>query len=684
MTIVKRGSKFRVVSGEGKNLGESSTKGGAAKRLGQVEWFKEYKKCIVDSSLVKGNEGMQQYVPVIFNVAKPKDIEAQKLDFPSTTKQMELRDVKQPEFPSTPFTGEAYAQSFHNPRPSNSVKDGTHVDIEGGKNTEYSPGSFRGEHGPDIQHKGSDYVPKKDNKTRKSILIAGKRVIIKGSEGSDNSNLRGYPIDQAEEGNKRKDFINSQQTKEKVKAYEDAKRNYAPGNGPFQLAMDAETAYLGRGRDSKPIGEYTREYPGAKVTFNQPIDPNKKAKKTLVHLTEGARDVKARRETSRAESADKIGMKFDEKTKTLTKKSKNGIMRIILQYTQNQPLAAGFKPLLAHLVKEEEDPNMDERTKTKKAMTTEQVHEKIKSTTKNPVGPKLNKLITPDADTQEHDDAAGVHPGFGVHGGKLGKDKSKAASIYTIPGALVSRTSGGKEGVKLMHDMDKFKKKDPSDLDPKPPSDTSRLDKGYRSTGFKEKPKRKIGEEEAVSRDINRRHYDQYTPAGIAKRVERDKAAAGEGTEKGGFKDKWIKQQESAGKDPAEVPPEAVRADQKAGDAHEEALHRRRWGLKRLKVEKSRPNPVKGGIGDKLDYKDVDEKELGEGIKVEQEHVKNSDDDEDKKKIKAADIAMDHLEEDDKYYTHLNEMEREAKEEDKADTKKKRLLKIGKSILRII
>lgn len=38
--IVKVGSKFRVQSESGKNLGTYSTRGEAAKRLEQVEYFK--------------------------------------------------------------------------------------------------------------------------------------------------------------------------------------------------------------------------------------------------------------------------------------------------------------------------------------------------------------------------------------------------------------------------------------------------------------------------------------------------------------------------------------------------------------------------------------------------------------------------------------------------------------------
>jgi hypothetical protein len=42
-TIVKKGGKYEVQSKSGKNLGQSDTKAGAVKRLGQVEWFKKHK-----------------------------------------------------------------------------------------------------------------------------------------------------------------------------------------------------------------------------------------------------------------------------------------------------------------------------------------------------------------------------------------------------------------------------------------------------------------------------------------------------------------------------------------------------------------------------------------------------------------------------------------------------------------
>jgi len=73
-----------------------------------------------------------------------------------------------------------------------------------------------------------------------------------------------------------------------------------------------------------------------------------------------------------------------------------------------------------------------------------------------------------------------------------------------------------------------------------------------------------------------------------------------------------------------------------------------------LKAKKERKtNKIKGGIGDDLEEKDVSKKELEMGIGVEKEHSPD-------KHIRE-DISFDHLEEDDKYYTHLREMEKKYK-----------------------
>jgi hypothetical protein len=54
---------------------------------------------------------------------------------------------------------------------------------------------------------------------------------------------------------------------------------------------------------------------------------------------------------------------------------------------------------------------------------------------------------------------------------------------------------------------------------------------------------------------------------------------------------------------------------------------------------------IKGGLGDKLNPKDVNREELKKGIRHEMEHTKDP-------KI-AAEIALDHLAEDPNYYTNM-------------------------------
>lgn len=54
---------------------------------------------------------------------------------------------------------------------------------------------------------------------------------------------------------------------------------------------------------------------------------------------------------------------------------------------------------------------------------------------------------------------------------------------------------------------------------------------------------------------------------------------------------------------------------------------------------------MNGGYADKRSPKDFDKKQLAIGIKVEMEHTKD--------KHTATEIAMDHLEEDPKYYKKL-------------------------------
>lgn len=63
------------------------------------------------------------------------------------------------------------------------------------------------------------------------------------------------------------------------------------------------------------------------------------------------------------------------------------------------------------------------------------------------------------------------------------------------------------------------------------------------------------------------------------------------------------------------------------------------------------PNILIGGKGDKLSSKDVDPFEYAKGLKVEKEHTTD--------KNIASEIVLDHLAEDDKYYTHLESIHKE-------------------------
>ena len=85
-------------------------------------------------------------------------------------------------------------------------------------------------------------------------------------------------------------------------------------------------------------------------------------------------------------------------------------------------------------------------------------------------------------------------------------------------------------------------------------------------------------------------------------------------------------------------------------------VKKKSFNLKRnliAKKDEKRENPIKGGKGDDLTEKDVNSQELKWGIEIEKEHSP-------KKDIRK-DISFDHLEEDDKYYTHLREMEKKYK-----------------------
>lgn len=64
-------------------------------------------------------------------------------------------------------------------------------------------------------------------------------------------------------------------------------------------------------------------------------------------------------------------------------------------------------------------------------------------------------------------------------------------------------------------------------------------------------------------------------------------------------------------------------------------------------LEATRPNPIKGGVGDRLGPGDVSWKELLKGVADEREHSPDPE--------VEADIAFDHLAQDKKYYSHRPE-----------------------------
>ena len=68
-----------------------------------------------------------------------------------------------------------------------------------------------------------------------------------------------------------------------------------------------------------------------------------------------------------------------------------------------------------------------------------------------------------------------------------------------------------------------------------------------------------------------------------------------------------------------------------------------------------------GGLADDMPDKDFDQDQIDKGIVVEREHVGNNDDE------VAKEIAKDHLMEIADYYDRLENMEEDAKQEEKAD-----------------
>ena len=73
--------------------------------------------------------------------------------------------------------------------------------------------------------------------------------------------------------------------------------------------------------------------------------------------------------------------------------------------------------------------------------------------------------------------------------------------------------------------------------------------------------------------------------------------------------------------------------------------------LSKAAERKGRQDLVEGGLGDDACFADVDPEQLRMGIDIEMEHTDDQ--------AVAAEIALDHLQEDPQYYTHLTEMEKE-------------------------
>ncbi len=740
MTIKKVSGGEIVVSHTGKRLTKPKSHEGAVKDLRRIEYFKNHpdSKAVVNPDLIKDG---RLYSPVVFqtrgNVGK-NDIEGEKIDFPSTGKAYDLEASVPRDFPSTAETGQPIAAAFGSPSENE-----------------------RSWNGPDTQHKGSDY-PKKS--TRKSLMIAGRRVkLIKGSEGSDNGNLGGYPIDAAEEAEKRKAFIRAEALKEKMKEREtgrsvlniasspegylgrskdselnkgnkDAATNPKPdqskrflgdaehmeqhgkpgdekkfydrnssdvagqkkqlsmfkrhmtkkGDVPTLEKLSSDTSslheYGRKSKDSDKIGEYTVESPDrTKVYKRAYIDPNKPHTVSLIHY-----------------SPEAIAKREERAKRKVTIKSKFG--KVILQYTQNQPLAATLKPLVGYLVtdeKEEEHVKKDEydtdtheawhgargsiiwkpkqkdvtplvsieerRRKRKpmknpwhsnvsqgsavrdfnernanKAMSSEEVHEKIRRTTKKEGGPRIKPIKKPDLGPDGLPEENLSHdPGFDSWANKFNANKSEGVEkgeVIDFAAAKARKQANEKSGVEKIP----LENVDWSNVRPAPSKGTS---EGHAS---------QIG-----STTVTTPNYKRNAPPARTKAYEYDKK-----------KDDVVVSEEEPGKSEFKV---TKRIPANAGREEE------------LKNASSRSNPIDGGIGDDLDYKDVDQQELQAGIDVEQEHVgKDPNLDDDEKKVKAADIAMDHLKEDDTYYTKLAEMERSSKQEAKSETQKKKLLRLSK------
>jgi len=320
--IVKRGNKFRVVSHTGKNLGESSSRAEAKHRLAEVEMFKKmdkYKKCIVHPDLIKE----QKFQPIAFQSKDPAHPKKE-LDFPSTPLAYDLKDVAQPEFISAPAAGRALSESFSTAQGPDIQRKGSDYDTSGqtviGKHAMVAPRNLIA---PSLdQHQGHVNPPRQSgdvrikdrldapNKPRslamagqtiqRSLQVAGRKLVLRKQ-----FDLTTYPVDRgtdpktfnaSEEADKRREFAQREKMKEKLSAHDRAVKEKKQGKAgtPF----DPSTIdYLARAKKPNPLpsGESTVDYPGAKVTFNQPIDPTKKPKKVFTHLTPEGQKVQLQR-----------------------------------------------------------------------------------------------------------------------------------------------------------------------------------------------------------------------------------------------------------------------------------------------------------------------------------------------------------------------------------------------------
>jgi hypothetical protein len=265
MTIKRVGNGFMVVSKKGKNLGREKTKEEAVKRLGEVEYFK-HKKCMVDPELVKN----KVYTPLVFQTRDPS-APKKDLDFPKNSQESD-RALQIPEFPSTPWAGHAYSQSFsqaegsektHYKNPKNKQEGEYSIPSQSviGNFASVQPadgGQEKNTTGREAmtllydQYNAQKNSPKKTVHNKKhggetikdvalaqgpgpaikrSIIIAGRKVLLKQhlNDMSIYPNTKGEdprPFDPEEEKEKRKAFIRSKELERKTGEIEN-KRKYA-------------------------------------------------------------------------------------------------------------------------------------------------------------------------------------------------------------------------------------------------------------------------------------------------------------------------------------------------------------------------------------------------------------------------------------------------------------------------